>query len=132
MNQFEWNGNDKQSEIFKYSCKMGSKDNKYNKFEILQLSKEDAITIRNLYRRDLSNIIIPELNKSEKELLVNSEAELLYKIDNFLKTLDTEDGFFMKTNRHSCKDSPIDHPTENDINLFKLELTKCDIPPMEI
>lgn len=135
MNQFNWNEEVEMKDLIKYANEVGSANFNFHNFYILELTIEDAVTIVNLHRREYSNIIIPELSMKEIESLNITEKILYDKINQFLsekiKKENNTNGFFMKTNRHSCKDSPIDYPNSSDIQNFIDQIKKTEIPTMD-
>ena len=119
---FEWDGDENISEIFQYSHSLGPQGTEdIKKHEILQLTYEETLSIRNLYIKTCPSVLVPDLTESQKTDLLVSEKALQIKFDDFLSKIKgkyKEEYWFLKTNRHSCKDSPLDNPNQNDLQLF--------------
>eukprot|EP00656_Telonema_subtile_P001944 TRINITY_DN10843_c0_g1_i1.p1 TRINITY_DN10843_c0_g1~~TRINITY_DN10843_c0_g1_i1.p1 ORF type:complete len:352 (-),score=58.52 TRINITY_DN10843_c0_g1_i1:55-1110(-) len=75
-----------------------------------------------LYRRRCANVLVPEVSEAEFTQAERTARDLVQRIDGLLRGLGADCRWFVKTNRHSCKDSPIDHPSDADIEAFRQEL----------
>ena len=130
MNQYKWDGTEALSSIFSYSHQLGPRDTLATGVSTLAFSIEDAKHIIQLYRHTFPSVLIPE---PDYDIQVDTiRNDLISKIDMFLSTLAPNGRWFLKTNRHSCKDSPLDHPLETDIELFASVLSEVEVPPMHL
>jgi len=121
---FLWDGSDNKDEIITYTTGLGARDTATTAGDqptlVLNLSKDDASAIMALYRRQCASVVVPEVSDLAYNAAQVATTRLVQRIDKILP--ESSQGFFLKTNRHSCKDSPVDHPTESDIARFRDEL----------
>jgi hypothetical protein len=130
MNQYKWDGHDNVSNIFMYSHSLGPRDTMQNTVSVMQISKQDAEMLVQLYRLVNASVVIPEaITTASVDSIRN---QLISKIDAFMSTLPGDTKWFVKTNRHSCKDSPLDHPLPSDLQLFTGVLSEFDMPPLDV
>jgi hypothetical protein len=125
--QFAWNGTERAEDVFRYASRLGPRDFSTQLQLILPLSKQDAYNIVDIYRsRECSELLgAPRLSVHQ---LAAACKELMSRIDAVLSPHPGAT-WFMKTNRHSLKDAPLDHPVENDLNIFRRELERTTAPP---
>ena len=124
---FEWDGTEEMEAIMSYTTGLGPRDTTTTTgapaAAVLPLSRDEASALISLYRRLCASCVYPEVTDEEYELARTVGNNLTSRIDTFLADLPGgSSGYFIKTNRHSCKDSPIDHPTAADIETFRAEL----------
>ena len=135
--QYKWDGTDDITSVFQYSHQLGPRDTSQTTVHLLSLTLNE---VQNLIR--LQSSYHPSMNWTGDEILPSHEqqeelqtfqTELIQKIDSFLENISSsssnQQNWFVKTNRHSCKDSPLDHPTEKDLLIYSHELDQYPIPP---
>jgi hypothetical protein len=137
--QYKWDGTDDIASVFQYSHQLGPRDTSQTPTYLLQLTFDEVqnlIQIQSAYHPSM-NLTGDEMissHEKQQEELQTFQTHLIQKIDSFLHTLPSscsshEQKWFVKTNRHSCKDSPLDHPTEKDLLIYSHELDQYPIPP---
>lgn len=153
--QYLWDGSDDIKSVFEYSHSLGPKGSFQFQFQspssssqlesqlesqsqsthILSLSMEEVQKITLLQS---SNWIWTGDENSQNNSEINDlelfKQHFILKINEFLSNISNSSNqkWFLKTNRHSCKDSPLDHPTENDLQIFKNELNLFPTIPLNI
>merc|ERR1711959_137521 len=142
---FQWDGTEEVKAIVAYSTSLGARDttsaSSHDTVHVLPLSRSEAQALVHLHADQCGSVLLPEVSETHLDAARDLIGELTGRIESFLAGLDPAvKGWFVKTNRHSCKDSPIDHPTQADVELFRQELrtrgiaTACatDVSPDEI
>jgi len=113
--QFEWDGSETTAEVFSYAHQLGPRDAGIEA-RVVPLSREECQALVTMHRGRYPSVLLPEVSETEIE-----EAKCF--VDTIKKRVDEllhgSGRWFVKTNRHSCKDAP---PTEADAALFRLEL----------
>ena len=125
--QFAWDGTEKAGEVFQYASRLGPRDASTQLQLVMPLSKQDAYNIIDIYRsRECSELLgAPRLSVHQ---LAAACKELMTRIDALLSSHPGAT-WFMKTNRHSLKDAPLDHPVDSDLAIFRRELGRTTPPP---
>lgn len=141
--QYRWDGTDDISSIFGYSHSLGPRSNLVFSSSDSTESKDSpsALHILPLTLEEVEHLIslqlhtIPSLSWTNDDIFLDQNdlqtfrLDLITKIDSFLSSIPSNNcKWFLKTNRHSCKDSPLDFPTEKDLSLFAQELDRFPIP----
>jgi hypothetical protein len=124
--------------VFRYSHGLGPRETALTETHVLSLSLEETQIIVQLQKAFCPTLCwtgdaTTALEEKETESEDNRKLlrqELISKIDSFLRTLPggERQRWFLKTNRHSCKDSPLDHPLQRDLSIFSAELDLHEVP----
>ncbi len=132
MNQYKWDGTEDVSSIFSYSHRLGPRDAmQYESGDvfIMPFTKQDAQDIVQLHRLSFPSVINPEADS--KASAEDLRQNLILNVDNFLSSIPSR-RWFVKTNRHSCKDSSLDHPLCRELELFAHKLSHIEVPSLNI
>lgn len=130
--QFEWDGTESLVDVFSYSHSLGPRDVLADPAQrILPLSIDDVRGMIDIFRERMNSDILPKPVRDTVDLRA-IRISLEARIDALLlENSDTFKKWFLKTNRHSCKDAVLDHPTEEDLKCFEQDLLKYPSPPLD-
>lgn len=147
--QYRWDGTDDISSVFEYShclgprhqltmsslALRGNSNSSASSLHILPLSLQEVQHLISLQRQTIPGMAwTGEENSFSASDATQGDldafrGEFVAKVDSFLSSISSECGkWFLKTNRHSCKDSPLDSPNEKDLALFAEELDRYPVP----
>src|SRR3989338_4559932 len=128
--QFEWDGTEDAREVWGYACSLGPIENArlQGEGDLVEVGMTEAeaaaVVLKHRWRRAREGPL-----GGEEEARVDALLEgLKQRIDLALPTNGgRSNGWFVKTKRHSPKDSPVDDPTEEELALFREEMKKRGI-----
>jgi hypothetical protein len=133
QHQYDWDGSEDMSNVFQYSHRLGPRETALTEIHVLPLTIQEVQKIVQLQK-----VFCPALawtddesldhDKESEVSLEHFRKEFIAKVDAFLSVFSQGQKWFVKTNRHSCKDSPLDHPLERDLSIFSAELDLHAIP----
>lgn len=132
--QFEWDGSESIRDIFSYSHSLGPRDTQASeRTRTIPLSATDVSILMDLYR-DLNRSCLLEPPQRTQEEMESFRRIFIERVDTILmeKNDTSPNKWFLKTNRHSCKDSVLDQPTEKDLNIFREALRDSPGPPLAL
>ena len=129
--QFEWDGTETAEAVWAYACQLGPRetarlrgDERFNRELELTRTEVLALVVAHQIRHPSIVINAREPTDVERALCDGVLESLGLRIDELLKAYQTPAGWFVKTNRHSPKDAPLDEPDERDIQFFREELSR--------
>ena len=118
------------ADLIKYTTSLGARDTPTSvagAARVLDLRRSEAHALINLHRRLTASCVVPEVSEADFTEAQTIRVELVQRIDALLDVHTASDdthSWFFKTNRHSCKDAPLAHPTDADTALFREELLR--------
>jgi hypothetical protein len=128
MSHFEWDGSDDSLAVFNYAVSLGPRDTHGAQplCKVLPLSMIDCNCMIELYRSCNSNVLLPECQMDNSQLEA-FRADLRGRIASLMNQCPGRD-WFVKTSRHSFKDATLVRPTQQELLLFKEQLSLMKLP----